>query len=332
MGEREKMAEERINMRIIIYGSGAVGGVIGGLLALTGTQVILIGRQSNVDIIREHGLRVITPGGTKIVQLPAVTAPAQIDFGPADVVFLCVKGQDTEIAMRDLHAVVKDIPVFCFQNGVHNEEVVSKYFTRIYGVSVEAGVVFTQDGEVTSRSDPPGRLMIGWYPEGIDELVESVAKKLHNAGFEVVVTPEIMSYKWGKLIANLTNAVVAITNTNGDEAMRIAIAAQNEGKDILAQASVRWIPMKEPPSRKSTSAVKGSLGTPLSSTWQSLIRRNGTVETDFLNGEIVRLAKKLNKPAPINKALLSITQDMAVNRELPGKYTPAELARILKLE
>ena len=309
--------------------------MVGGLLALSGTPVVLIGRPSNVNAIREHGLRIVTPGGTHIIQLPAVTTPDQIDFEPADVVFLCVKGQDTERAMRDLHAVVKDVPIFCFQNGVRNEEIVSKYYPRVYGVLVAGGGVFTQDGEVTSRGDPPGRFMVGRYPEGTDELAESVAAKLRNAGYEVVVTPEIMPYKWGKLVLNLTNAVGAITNSSGEEANRIARAVQNEGKEILTQAGVRWIPIEESPPRwpKGTKRpIDGPSGMPLGSTWQSLTRRQGTVETEFLNGEIVRIAKKLGKRAPINETLLRITEEMAANHELPGKYTPAELIKILKLD
>ena len=79
-------------MRIIIYGAGAVGGAVGGLLALSGTPVILIGRPYNVsNAIPESGLKLRTPDGTQIVQLPAVTSPDQIEFGPEDVVFLCVR-------------------------------------------------------------------------------------------------------------------------------------------------------------------------------------------------------------------------------------------------
>lgn len=230
--------------------------------------------------------------------------------------------------------MVKDIPIFCFQNGVRNEEIVSKYYPRVYGVSVEAGVGFTRDGEVISRGDPPGRLIVGRYPDGTDALVESVAAKLRNAGYEVVVTPEIMPYKWGKLIVNLINAVSAITNTAGDETNRITRAAQREGSEILAQAGVHWIPMKEPPRRPTSAAQpdKYPFGTSLGSTWQSLTRRQGTVETEFLNGEIVRIATKLGKRAPINETLLRVTEEMAANRELPGKYTPAELAKLLKLD
>ena len=46
------MAETNDNMRIVIYGAGAVGGMVGGLLALSGTPVLLIGRPGNVNAIR----------------------------------------------------------------------------------------------------------------------------------------------------------------------------------------------------------------------------------------------------------------------------------------
>jgi 2-dehydropantoate 2-reductase len=313
------MADKKVNFRIIIFGAGAVGGVVGGLLALSGTPVTLIGRPSNVKVIREHGLRIVTPGVTQTIKLPMVTTPDQVDFGPADVVFLCVKGQDTERAMSDLHSVVKDAPIFCLQNGVRNEEIVNKYFPRVYGVLVLGGGVFTQDGEVTSRGAPPGRFMVGRYPKGTDELAESV----------------IMPYKWGKLLLNLTNAVGAITNSSVEETNRVAQAVQVEGKDILTRAGVRWIPIRESPPRWPNGAkqpIDGSSGIPLGSTWQSLTRRQGSVETEFLNGEIVRVARKLGKEAPLNETLLRITQEMAANHELPGKYTPAELIKLLKLD
>jgi len=329
------MTEKMDNIRIVIYGAGAVGGVVGGLLALAGTTVVLIGRPGNVNAIREHGLRVDKSDGICVVRLPAVTAPDQIDFGPDDVVFLCVKSQDTEKAIRDLHALVKDIPVFCFQNGVRNEEIVSKYYPRVYGVMVAGGGIFVRDGEVISRGNPPGRLVIGRYPEGKDDLLDSVAEKLRNAKYEVLVTPEIMPHKWGKLVVNLNNAVGAITNATGEGANRIARAALNEGKEILSQAGVKWTTTDEMPPRRT--AVIKQPGTdpsliPLGSTWQSLTRRQGTVETEFLNGEIVRIARKLGKRALINETLLRIVEEMAANRELPGKYTPAELIEILKLD
>ena len=57
------MAEKQDNRRIVIYGAGAVGGVVGGLLALSGTPVLLIGRPGNAEAILKHGLRIVTPEG-----------------------------------------------------------------------------------------------------------------------------------------------------------------------------------------------------------------------------------------------------------------------------
>ena len=330
------MIKKKVNFRIVIYGAGAVGGVLGGLLSLSSAQVVLIGRPGNVNEIRAHGLNVVTSSGIRNVKLPAVTSPKQIDFGSDNVVFLCVKGQDTDDAMAELKSVVNDVPIFCFQNGVRNEEIVSKYYPHVYGVMVKAIVFYTRDGEVITREDALGQLVIGRYPEGSDELIESVAVKLRHAGYQVVVTPEIMSYKYGKLIGNLTNAVGAITNVAGEEVEPINRAVQNEGRKILTMAGIKWVFTNEPSPRWPKGAVNqpynGLSGIPLGSTWQSLTRRQGSVETEFLNGEIVRIAAKLGERAPINETLLHITLEMAANNELPGKYSPTELIKLLRLD
>ena len=79
-----------------------------------------------------------------------------------------------------------------------------------------------------------------------------------------------------------------------------------------------------------TMPLRGSLDSEAqSSTWQSIARMTGTIETEFLNGEVVRLAKKLGRQAPINEKLLNISLEMSTNRELPGKYTPLQLRQLL---
>ena len=322
-------------MRAIIYGAGAIGGVVGGHLALTNTEVVLIGRQGHVNAINQHGLRFITPTGTHTLQLPAVTTTDRIEFKPDDVVLLCVKGQNTGEALRDLHTVVADIPIFCFQNGVRNEEIAVSYFPRVYGTMVRVGGVYTTDGEVTARRDPPGWLIMGCYPTGSDNLAETVAEKLRDAGFFVLVTPDVMPYKWGKLMGNLANSIVAITGTRDGDFDRIFRATQQEAQELLARSGIRWVSNEQLAEEWPDSAVRPRSVLRVeaqSSTWQSLARRQGTVETDFLNGEIVRLAERLGTRAPINEALLRIMQEMATNHEPPGKYTPTELHHLISLD
>jgi len=147
-----------------------------------------------------------------------------------------------------------------------------------------------------------------------------------------MVTPDIMPYKWGKLMGNLANAIGAITNARGDDVDSITRAAREEFREILTQAGIRWISEEAQAQEwpETIAPLRGLINTEKqSSTWQSLARSQGTVETEFINGEVVRLAKKLGRQAPINETLLRISQEMAANRESPGKYTPAQLCKLL---
>ena len=322
-------------MRVIIYGAGAIGGVVGGHLLRTGQDVALIGRPGHMSAVQQNGLRLVTPTTTHTLSAPAFTTPRQIDFGPADVVFLCMKGQDTEGALRELLTMVEDIPIFCFQNGVRNEEIASEYFPRVYGVKVLVGAIYLRDGEVVARRDPPGWLIVGRYPKGVDAIAETAVTQLRAAEFITMVTPDVMPYKWGKLLRNLGNSIGAITDYTGDEIAFIGRAARQEARDILTRAGIRWVSDKELAEEwpESTSKPRNSIPLgPENSTWQSLARRQGTVEADYLNGEIVRLAKGLGRKAPINEGLLRISYQMATDRERPGKYSPAQLSVMLGLD
>jgi 2-dehydropantoate 2-reductase len=285
-----------------------------------------------MNAVRRNGLKLIKPEGTHTIVVPAVTSCAEVGFQPHDVVLVTMKGQNTEQAMRDLHDETKDVPVFCLQNGVRNEEIVFRHFPRTYGVRVNIGAVYMNPGEVICRRDPPGWLIIGRYPTGTDALATVVGDALRAAGFYVLITEDVMPYKWGKLMSNLGNATGAITNDGTREAHRITQAAQKEAQAILKEAGIRWLSQEEIVKEWPDFAAKplSAMHTEeQSSTWQSLGRQQGSVETEFLNGEIVRVAKRLGKAAPINEAINRITQEMALNKEKPGKHTAAELGRIL---
>ncbi len=320
-------------MKIIIYGAGAIGSVVGGYLRRAGHDVELIGRGEHIRVIQERGLKLVSPGGTQVIRVPAVTNPDRIKFKTDDVVFLCMKGQDTENALRDLRDSAGDIPVFCLQNGIRNEELAVSYFRRVYGVMIRIGAEYIVPGEATSRRDPPGWLIIGRYPRGKDELAETVGEKVRSSGFLVKLTDDVMPYKWGKLMANLGNAVDAITGGEGQEIEIINQAARQELIDCLKQAGIRWI-AQEQISREwpETNIIRDSLKTRQhSSTWQSLTRQQGSAETEFLNGEVVRLGERLGRSVPVNATLNQITQEMAIRKELPGKFTARQLCLKLNL-
>jgi 2-dehydropantoate 2-reductase len=117
--------------------------------------------------------------------------------------------------------------------------------------------------------------------------------------------------------------------------MPIFRAVMDESRDIVEQAGIHWISQEQVAKDwpEITAPLRGSLNTEAqSSTWQSLARHQGSVETEFLNGEIVRVAAKLGKKAPLNEKLIQISQEMAANHDTPGKYNTTELMEMLGLK
>src|SRR4051794_6341220 len=114
-------------MRYIIYGAGAVGGVIGARLFQQGHDVVLIARGSHLDAIRSRRLTLETPDGPASLAILAVAHPSELHFNSDDLVLLTMKTQDTPSALDDLRATAgAEIPVVCAQNGVENERLAAR--------------------------------------------------------------------------------------------------------------------------------------------------------------------------------------------------------------
>src|SRR6478736_3693135 len=109
-------------MRIIVYGLGAVGGVIAAQLSFSGCPVIGIARGKQLEAVRGSGLTLLTPQSTRTAKFAVCADPEEIAFEADDVVLLTMKGPDTAGALMRLKAAgVLEQPIFCFQNGVANE-------------------------------------------------------------------------------------------------------------------------------------------------------------------------------------------------------------------
>ena len=161
---------------------------------------------------------------------------------------------------------------------------------------VRVGAVYLNDGEVIARRDPPGWYIIGRYPGGTDKLTDTVAEELRIAGYLVRTTADVMPYKWGKLMTNLGNAVGAITNGDLESTRSINRAMLEEARAIVEKAGIKWISQEQVARDwpEITAPLRGQINTKeQNSTWQSLARHQGSVETEFLNGEIVRVAEKI---------------------------------------
>ena len=150
-----------------------------------------------------------------MLDIPCVAHPRDAAIGPDDAVILCMKGQHTEAALRDLYAAVGDqARVVCCQNGVENERLALRRFPHTYGMVVMLPAEHLEPGVVVNFAEgTAGGLDTGCYPTGVDAFVEELTTALVDAGFSSAPDPAIMGQKYAKLLANLNNAVQAATGT-----------------------------------------------------------------------------------------------------------------------
>lgn len=318
-------------MRFVIFGAGAIGGVVGARLAQAGFDVALIARGPHLEAIRRDGLRLQTPVQDTVLQLPAAGDPSELGVGADDdVVLLTTKSQDTLGALASLRrAVGSRTPIVCLQNGVENERLALRAFEAVYGSVVmlpaahlEAGTVLAYGSRLTGIID------VGRYPEGTDELCEVVTEALAAANFIAQSRADIMRFKYAKLILNLGNVVGALCGP-GDGSDELTERARAEGEAALTAAGIEF----EAPEVSDLSGRWERMGVSSigdrpragSSSWQSLARGTGTIETDYLNGEVVLLGRLHGVPTPVNAALCELAARQVHRGAAPGELSSDEV-------
>jgi 2-dehydropantoate 2-reductase len=315
-------------VRYIVYGAGAVGGSIGARLFEAGHEVVLIARGPHLEAIQRTGLVVHTPDGVRAFRLPAVGSPSELDWTADDVVLLTMKSQQTATALDDLAASAVNVPVVCAQNGVANERMALRRFSRVYAMMVMLPATHMAPGEVIMHARGVGGLLdIGSYPVGSDQLAEQIAGDLADSGMDSNVDPNVIRLKYGKLIENLANAVQALCGLDA-AAGDLVLAVRSEGVAVLKAANIDFATEAEMDQRRARAKLELR---PIEgqdrggSTWQSLARRAGSIETDYLNGEIALLGALHGIPTPFNRMLQRLSAHAARERQPPGSYSVEEL-------
>ena len=206
-------------MQFVIFGVGAIGGVVGARLAQQDEQVVLVARGEHAAAIERAGLRLRTPDEDVTVAVPVCTDPSTLRIGPDSVVLLAVKSQDTEAALDALRPVLRSTtPVVCLQNGVENERRVARRFPSVYATVVMCPAAHLEPGVVVAYSSPiTGLIDIGRYPAGTDAMTAGLARVLSGAGFDARESGDILRWKYAKLIVNLVNAVDAALQAIGPQ-------------------------------------------------------------------------------------------------------------------
>lgn len=334
-------------MRFVICGAGAIGGVIGGQLAKAGQEVLFIETlQEHREAILEHGLQLRGVHGNHTLEVPVVAHASEVDFRPDDAIFLAVKSFHSDAACQDMRqAADLNVPIFCSQNGVRNEEVAARYFQNVNGVMVLIGAKRLEPGIVIHTGNGP--VGIGTFPQGLDQAAKDVAAALDTTDLAVYTTEHIDRAKWNKMLLNLNNATMGLTGfsshvARADSEARLWMAdVYDEGAEVLREVGVQYEgppgmgPIEDriaelrnldvTPEVPETEELKGR-----ASLWQDLYHQRGEVEADYFNGEIARLGREHDIRTPYSSLLVELIKEMAAAREKPGKYTIQQLRQLLQ--
>jgi 2-dehydropantoate 2-reductase len=317
-------------MRFVVLGAGAIGGAVGARLFQKGYDVTLVARGEHGRALGS-GLVLEAPDETETLPIPVVAEPAQITWDEDTVLLLAVKGQHTEHALGQLTVAPPDVPVVCMQNGVENERRVLRHFRHTYGMCVMCPASQLVPGVIQVHSAPvTGLLDLGRYPAGLDDTGQAIADAITTTTFQSVARPDIMRWKYRKLLMNLANAIEALAGPDG-RFSPLAKEAQREGKEALAAAGIDVASSEEDRERRgdylqlrNTSSGEWSGG----SSWQSLARGAGSIEAEFLNGEIVLLGALHGVATPVNALLQRLARRAAAAGDPPGSLSVEALSTL----
>ena len=314
--------------RIGVMGAGAIGSYVGACLLADGFDVALVGRPSGRDEVREHGLRITDYTGRE-----HKLSAAQVSFSTdasgvkgTRFVLVTVKGLATESAGKEMAPHLDpDAVVVSLQNGVQNPDVLRRTLgsRRVLAAMVPFNVV--RQGPGRYHRGTSGALVIEATPDGVEApLVEA----LNRSGVETVALKNVLEVQWGKLLLNLNNALNALAGVPlleqiSDRAYRLVLAASmSEALSLLRAARIRpetnvalpasavpWLlRMPTPVFSRVASKLMAIDPQARSSMWEDLERRRRT-EIDLLNGEIVALARRLGRRAPVNERIVQLVGD-----------------------
>jgi 2-dehydropantoate 2-reductase len=314
-------------VKFLVFGAGAVGGLVAARLTQADQDVTVVARGANLAAIRDRGITVHTPAGSETVHVRAVAAPV-VDADT--MILLAVKTQDVAAALRTLAlAAPSSTPIACLTNGLEAERLALRWFAHVYAVYVNMPTTYLEPGVIEAWGAPiTGIFDVGCYPSGVDARCISLAVALEAGRLSARAYDDIMRWKRGKLISNLTNALEALCGPES-RTHRIAEALRTEGRDVLAAANLSITTGDEADARTVRAGQIAGRARSGGSTWQSLAREATVLECEYLNGEIIALGRLHGIATPLNVALLREVTRAAADRIPAGSLAIDDVVRRL---
>ncbi len=333
-----------MSKKIAVLGTGANGASIAADLTNAGLDVVLIEQwPAHVEAMRDNGVRVEMPDQTVITPVRAFHLCEVATFdAPFDVVLLVMKAYDTPWACQLIKPYLKSDGLLAgVQNGMTIDAIADVVGPeRTIGCVIEISSQMFEPG-IIQRHSPPDR---SWFAVGgIDPATQGregeVQELLAHAG-TAVISSDIRSAKWMKLISNCstlaTTAIFGVpiaeaaTNPGMREMMlRSGGEALTAGQDIGLKIEPIFGLSED--DVQHTNRLVELLLDKLTSTYimpntiTTILQdhmKNRKSEVGDVNGWVVAEQEKLGKTAPVNAAIVEISERIKRGELEPG---PANL-------
>ncbi len=301
-------------MRMLVMGAGAIGSVLGGLMAAAGHRVTLAGRPAHIMAIRDRGLRITGIWGDHVIkEIRAATTLEGMKPGDFDLIVIAVKSYDTIQAVQAAAGVADDNTLVCsYQNGLGNVEVIAATvgWARTVGARAIYGVWMPEPGivDVTVIAAPTA---LGVYaPEAPETRVRRIAEAMNAAGVPTVYSSAIRTVQWAKVAYNCAlNPLSALLDVPYGRLLETGYTRsimREVVQELYAVGRALGVPLDPATPEAYERALFEKLIPPTAAHYASMredLRRGRRTEIDALNGAIARLGESCGAPCPTNALL-----------------------------
>ena len=290
-------------MRIAVYGAGGVGGYLGGRLAQSGEEVVLIARGEHLHAIQTHGLKVESIVGDFMLK-PALATENPDEVGVVDAVILGVKAwQVTEAAEAMRPLFCPETFVVPVQNGVEAPSQLSAVLgtQHVVGGMCRITSFIARPGHIKHLYG--GRMTIGELDSYPSERTESLRRALEQAGVTAETVTNVSTSLWMKFLFMAPwSGLGAVTRAPAGvwrsvpETRRMVEQIMEE---VQAVARASHIVLPEDAIRTSI-GVLDRLPPNVTASMQRDFMEGRPSELEYQNGAVVRLGRENSVDTPVN--------------------------------
>lgn len=297
-------------MRIVIMGTGGVGGYFGARLVQGGHDVAFVARGRHLESLIKDGLRVESPlGDVTLTELRVTDDPAELD--PADMVLFGVKLWDTEASAELIKPVIAEhTGVVSFQNGVAKDDILARVLGKEHVVGGVCYIAATiAEPGVIRHSGNMQKLVFGEYSGASSERVRAFRDACADSGIDVEASDAIELAIWEKFVflvglsgtTSLARAPIGQIRANP----RSRAFLHDVMDEVVQVARAQGVPLPADYADDRLAFVD-QVSAGMTSSMCNDLERGNRLEVAWLSGDVVDRGSEFGVPTPCNRAIMDV--------------------------